>query len=211
MSNELVNYHNTQEAALREKHDVTSKWARPQSRNLLLEDVRIRFRNFSGAEGQYNKEGDRNFAMLLEEVDADLLASQGWNVKYLKAREPDEEPTPYIKVKVSFPRAGSKGRPPAVFLVSSKGKTAIGEDEMVILDWVDIARADVSIRPYDWEVNGKKGRSAYLVGIYVHIVEDELDLKYADVPLVSGQSAVLTVVDGEPDDGDIIVGELVED
>lgn len=37
----------------------------PQDNTILLEDVRIIFRNFAGREGMYNREGDRNFAVLL--------------------------------------------------------------------------------------------------------------------------------------------------
>jgi hypothetical protein len=32
---------------------------------VLMEGVRIIFRNFAGKEGQYNKEGDRNFGVIL--------------------------------------------------------------------------------------------------------------------------------------------------
>jgi hypothetical protein len=34
---------------------------------LSLENVRIGFRNFEGREGQYNKSGDRNFVVFLED------------------------------------------------------------------------------------------------------------------------------------------------
>ena len=39
----------------------------PKDNTVLMEGVRIIFRNFSGKEGQYNREGDRNFAVLLDE------------------------------------------------------------------------------------------------------------------------------------------------
>jgi hypothetical protein len=35
-------------------------------RNITLENVNIVFRNFSGAEGPFNKAGDRNFGLLVD-------------------------------------------------------------------------------------------------------------------------------------------------
>lgn len=144
---------------------------------ITIEDARILFRNFSGKEGQYNRAGDRNFVVLLDAGIAQELANEGWNIKYLKPREEGDEPQPYVQVTASY-----KGRPPRVVLITSRGRTNLDEDTIEVLDWCDIQHVDLMLNPYHWEVNGKTGIKAYLHSIYVTIVEDELELKYSDVP-----------------------------
>jgi hypothetical protein len=143
-----------------------------------MEGVRIIFRNFSGKEGQYNREGDRNFAVLLDQQVATDLATDGWNVKWLKPREEDEgeDPQAYLQVSVNF-----KGRPPRVVLLTSTKRRNLDESEVEDLDWVDIKNVDLIIRPYEWTVNGKSGIKAYLQSIYVTIEEDALEKKYAEM------------------------------
>lgn len=145
--------------------------------NATLEGVRIGFRNFAGEEKQYNRKGDRNFAVFLEPEVAEAMAKDGWNVKYLKPREDDEAPQAYLQVAVNF-----SGRPPRIVMISSRGRVNLGEDEVSILDWAQFQNVDLIVRPYEWEVSGKTGVKAYLQTIYATIEEDELDLKYADVP-----------------------------
>lgn len=144
--------------------------------NVTIEDARIVFRNFSGKEGMWNREGDRNFAVLLDEKTAHDMAQDGWNIKALKAREEDDTDQPYLQVSVNF-----KGRPPRIVLISSRGRTDLGEDEVELLDWVDITNVDLIVRPYEWAVSGKTGIKAYLKSIYVTIDEDDLEIKYAEV------------------------------
>lgn len=150
----------------------------PNTENTItFNDARIMFRNFAGKEGMYNREGDRNFCVMLEEALAKDLDADGWNVKALKSREEGDPDRPYLQVSVNF-----KGRPPRVVMITSRGRVDLGENEVEVLDWADIRQVDLIVRPYEWSVNDKSGIKAYLKSIFVTIEEDELELKYADVP-----------------------------
>jgi hypothetical protein len=165
--------------------------------NVVLEDVTLAFRNFEGKEDDYNRAGNRNFSILLRPDDAEGLERDGWNVKYLKAREEGDVPRPYITVTVSY-----KIRPPKVFMVTSRGKTHLGEQELIMLDWVDIKTCDVILNPSSWSVNGKSGIKAYLQTMFMVIEEDPLEMKYADVH-------DMNAIEAGPD-FDIIEGEVIE-
>ena len=156
--------------------------------NLVIEDAKIGFRNFSGKEGKYNPPGRRNFCVFLEADLAAKMQEDGWNVKYLNPRDEGEAPQAYLQVAVNFDNI-----PPKVVLVTSRGKTTIGEDEIGALDWADITNVDLIIRPYNWEVNGKTGVKAYVKSLYVTIEEDEFEAKYYDTP----DSAMNTIEDDD--------------
>jgi hypothetical protein len=145
-----------------------------EAKRFIVEDATIIFRNFTGKEGQYNREGDRNFAVILDEKVASSMLEDGWNVKYLTPREEGEVPTPYIQVSVNF-----NNRPPKIITITSAGRTPLDEGSVEILDWADIRLADLIARGYEWTVNGKSGVKAYLQSLFVTIEEDELERKYA--------------------------------
>lgn len=147
------------------------------TKNLSIEDARIGFRNFEGKEGQYNPKGKRNFAVFLDKENADELAKDGWNIRHLKPRDPDEEPQAYLPVDVSFEHI-----PPRIMVITSHAKNELTEDSIKKLDWAEIERCDLIIRPYNWKVGEKEGVKAYLKTMYVTIVEDEFEAKYRDVP-----------------------------
>lgn len=149
----------------------------PRDDTVLMENVRIIFRNFAGREGMYNREGDRNFCVLLDHDTAQKMADDGWNIKVLKPRDEGDEPQPYLQVSVNF-----KGRPPRVVMITSRGRTTLREEDVEVLDWADILQADLIVRPYEWAVNGKTGIKAYLQSIFATIDEDELERKYSDIP-----------------------------
>jgi hypothetical protein len=146
-------------------------------RNLTIENAQILFRNFSGEEGMYNRAGDRNFCVLIDDDTAASLIQDGWSVKYLKPREDGEKPQPYMQVKVKFGNI-----PPRIVLVTSRNKKELTESDVNILDWAELERVDLIIRPYNWEVNGKSGVKAYLKTGYFTIVEDKFANRYADIP-----------------------------
>ena len=179
---------------------------------LMIENAKIIFRNFAGKEGMYNAEGDRNFCVLLDDDMADKLVRDGWNVKTLKAREAEDTPQPYLQISVKYRgRSGNTVRPPAIVMITSKGRTPLSEEECEILDWVDIANVDLIVRSFEWAVNGKTGIKAYLKSIYITIQEDALALKYADVPEIASNGALaIDSITYSSDDPEIIEGELVE-
>ena len=144
------------------------------AKTFMVEDAHIIFRNFAGKEGQYNREGDRNFAVILPEDIAKQMLQDGWNVRYLEARDEGDDPTPYISVAVNF-----NNRPPRVVLLTSTTRTQLDENSIEVLDWSDIKIADLIARGYDWTVNGKSGTKAYLQSLFVTIEEDALERKYA--------------------------------
>lgn len=154
---------------------------------LVVEGAKIIFRNFAGKEGMYNREGDRNFCLLLDPELAAQLDKDGWNVKTLKPRDEGDEEQPYISVSVNF-----KGpRPPLVVMITSRGRNNLNEDEVELLDWADIRNIDLMVRPYEWSVNGKTGIKAYLHQLFATIEESPLELKYADydnIPARSGRT-----------------------
>ena len=145
--------------------------------NIVIENARIGFRNFSGKEGKFNPAGRRNFCVFIEEDLATRLENDGWNVRWLNPKDDHEDRQAYIQVSVSY-----ENIPPKIIIVSSKGKTILDESSVSILDWAEINEVDLIICPYNWEVSGKSGVKAYIKTMYVTIVEDEFESKYNDVP-----------------------------
>lgn len=143
---------------------------------LQIDDARIIYRNFSGAASKFNREGDRNFAVIIPNQElADKLIDEGWNVKIKPPRDEDDEPFMYLPVKIKF-----NDRGPNVYLITGNKKNQLDEESISCLDDVDILSVDMDIRPYDWEVNGKTGRTAYLQSIAVVQELDRFAERYGE-------------------------------
>lgn len=141
-----------------------------------IDDARIIWRNFEGRAEKYNREGNRNFALVIPtEEQANELINDGWNVQTKEPREEGDYPLMYLKVKVKF-----NDRGPGVYLTSGRAKNRLSEETVGLLDKIDIMYVNLDIRPYDWEINGKTGRTAYLQSIEVVQEVDRFAEAYAE-------------------------------
>lgn len=149
--------------------------------NIKIEDARLIFKNFQGKGSNYNKEGDKNFGVLIDDDLAKDLEADGWRIKYRPPREddPEQHEQAWLPVKVKFGMY-----PPIAVLITSRGKTRLDDETIGQLDWASIKTVDLIIRPYNYPAaNGRPaGVAAYLKSIYVTVNEDDLAIKYADIP-----------------------------
>lgn len=143
---------------------------------LMIDNARIIYRNFSGIGSKFNREGDKNFSVVIDDQKiADSLIQDGWNLKIKPPRDEDDIPFMHLPVKLKF-----NDRGPNVYLESGKNRIKLDEESISCLDNVDIVNVDLDIRPYDWEVNGKTGRTAYLQSMCVTQEVDRFARQYAE-------------------------------
>ena len=155
--------------------------------NIKIENAIMISKNFRGVRKEYNEEGNRNFGVLIDEKLAETLKEDGWNVKWLSPRpdDPEQRSQAWLPVKVKFGKI-----PPIIILITSDGKIKLDEETVGQLDWTRIKNADMIIRPYNYPARSGRpaGVSAYLKCLYVTVAEDDLAMKYADIPFVESSS-----------------------
>lgn len=131
---------------------------------LQMDDVRLVYKNFAGVSNSYNREGERNFSIIIPDMEtAQELMDMGWRVKIRAPREEGDLPFIHMPVKVKF-----NGYGPDIYLCSGKNKTKLTEDTVECLDRISIKQVDLDLAPYYWTSrDGTSGRSTYLSKMYV--------------------------------------------
>lgn len=143
---------------------------------LQIDDARIIYRNFKGEGSKFNREGDRNFAVIIPTQEmADKLIEEGWNVKIKPPRDEEEDPFIFLPVKVKF-----NGNGPHIYVQSGRSLNKMDEETVDQIDDLDISSAYLDIRPYAWEVNGKTGKTAYLQSMKVVQNIDRFAAEFVD-------------------------------
>lgn len=145
-----------------------------------LKGYEITFKNFSGRETQYNRAGNRNFAIVLDDDTADQMLKDGWNVRVKEYDDGTRRNTLSIAVRFDIERYC-----PIVVMVTPKGnyfkKTTLNEDTVGELDSARIIKADVVLNPSPWRsAMGGSGVKAYLDTGYFIIEKDEFEDDYPE-------------------------------
>lgn len=150
--------------------------------------------NFSGKEiPPYNPEGRRNFCVFIDDIRiAEDMEKDGWNIRWLEPKNEGDERRAFVSVAVNFSHI-----PPKIVLITSKGQTRLGEEEVGMLDWAEKTNVDITINPRPWDDNGRRRIKAYLrtmkVSIYEDDLEREIDEMYENAPV----GAMDAVIDDE--------------
>ena len=154
--------------------------------NLEFENARIIYPNFEGVATDYNRAGNRNFCVVIDDAEvAQKLSEDGWNVKVRLPKEEEDELFHYMQINVKY---DDDKIPPTVVVVTvdksgtPKKKCYLNEDTIKSLDKARILGVDMTIRPYNWDVNKKTGVKGYLQDMYVTIQENRFADKYDNIP-----------------------------
>lgn len=167
--------------------------------NVVLEGVKLAFRNFGGAAGRFNAEGKRSFGVLLNGENLEKVRNSVYAhcIAELKPYEEGDDPQPFVRVGLYFPRADSKARPPQVVLITDKidpdsgevtgqAKNNLNAATANLLDWAHIVNCDLVLRPFNWEYGGRTGIKPAVKSIYCTIEMDDLERKYSNLPTIGG-------------------------
>lgn len=145
--------------------------------NINIEGATIIWPNFSGERDKFNP-GKRGFNVVIDNAEmAEELRNEGWNVKDRPLQEGADPSEQEWRLPVKL----NMNRYTQVWLIVGNHKTLLDENTVAQLDVVDIINCDISIRPYEWEMGGRTGITAYVDSMYVTIRENKFAEKYADL------------------------------
>lgn len=142
---------------------------------IVLENAKLIYRNFAGAAKTFNAKGLRNFNVIIPNDIANVLLSDGWNIKYDEPKEEGDVARARLKVAVRFDNF-----PPKIWLITDKGKTMLDEETVGLLDDAEIKSVDLKITASTGirTDNNEPYVKAYLAKMFVRLSENDLESKY---------------------------------
>lgn len=146
---------------------------------LTIENARLVFKNLSGKGSEYNKEGDRNFAVVLNDEQAEALSKDGWAIKTREPREGYEDEGNFNTLRVNVKFSDNEIRNPKIYRISNGKMVQLTEKSVGCIDFDEIENVDLTIRPYNWVKANRSGTSAYLEEMYVTVRYNPLQDKYS--------------------------------
>lgn len=147
-----------------------------------LKHFEITYRNFAGkADGQYNRAGNRNFSIVLDDETADRMKADGWNVKIREFNDGSRMNTLQVAVRYDI----DKYRPTVKMVTPTHNgyfkRTPLNEETIDVLDSARIAYGDFTLNPRPWtNTRGEQGIKAYLTTGYFIIEKDEFEDDYPE-------------------------------
>lgn len=155
---------------------------------ILIKNAKIINRNFSGTPSIRNRNGARQFCVIIEDEEAaQNLINVGWNIKIRAPKVEGDVPFYYLPVELSFK---NERYMPDVYVVTGHKKILCEENDVADFDRFEFERVDILIRPRIWTDNdtSEKKIKAYVDELYVTIAYSELAMEYADFELASNDS-----------------------
>lgn len=143
---------------------------------LIIEGAQIFYKNFSGRPTEYNREGDKNFCVYIDNEElANEMINDGWNIRNTNS----EEPRYYTAVKINY---DNEYYVPEVYKINSRNKKELlKKDTIACLDSADIANIDILISASTNSTTCKYALKGYVKEMYVTINESRLAQKYAEL------------------------------
>lgn len=154
----------------------------PRVEKLELEHAKImggKFKNFSGKQTDYNREGARYINVVIPSDMVGELVEKGWAIKNLPPREDGDEPVYFLKVNIRFVADGGVNDPKIYKGTSPDNMHRVSAETVADLDRDEFENVDIVIRPYHWSRSSGEGISAYLEEMYALIKGSRFSAKYS--------------------------------
>ena len=151
---------------------VHPKWSNDPNRyQVLIRDAKLRFKNFSGRGNDTNREGNRCFAVVIDNIDFyNELVARGWNLSTWEKGGMHPEPfsemedgsvcLPFTNVNLNF----HGNFPPTVIEYTKENVRGrkVPEAEVGELDMSYLENVKLLLNPSHWKTASGEGTKGYV-------------------------------------------------